>query len=318
MSGQALRIVFFGTPDFAVASLRLLHQSRHSIVAVVTAPDKPAGRGMKLQESAVKQYATQRGIPVLQPRNMKKSEFQEELRSFNADLFVVIAFRMMPEAVWNMPPMGTINLHGSYLPAYRGAAPINWAVINGEAYSGVTTFRLKHEIDTGDLLLQKKVPLESGETAGSLHDKLMDIGADLMLETVDLLAADEITPIPQTWDPSYPKAPKIFKSDCQLDFNTTGEKILQKIRGLNPFPAARVEIDSSTWLVYRARFIPMEHNRAPGTVLADKNKLWIACRDGFIAPDKVKPQGKRLMPIKDVLNGWKWKVVPESNFPESN
>lgn len=315
MSSKPLILVFFGTPEFSVASLDLLHHSQHKVAAVVTAPDKPAGRGMQVQKSAVKQFAEDSGIPVLQPKNMKNPDFQNELRSVGADLFIVIAFRMMPEAVWNMPPMGTINLHASYLPAYRGAAPINWAVINGEAYSGVTTFRLKHEIDTGDLLMQKKIPLESAETAGSLHDKLMSVGAELVMETVNGLAEGSLKATVQEWNSSHPKAPKIFKADCVIDFDREGKQIIQKIRGLNPFPTARCEVDSKTWLIYRAHFIPMDHTLLPGTVIADKSKLWIACKDGYIAPEKVKPQGKRQMKIKEVLNGWNWKAEPNKNFP---
>src|SRR3954468_5961463 len=247
MNYQDIRIVFMGTPEFAVASLDALVQAGYNIVAVITAPDKPAGRGMKLTESAVKKYAVEKQLHVLQPLKLKDPVFLSALKNLQADLQIVVAFRMLPEVVWNMPPLGTINLHGSLLPQYRGAAPINWAVINGEKETGVTTFKLQHEIDTGNILLQDSFPIGEDETAGEVHDKMKDIGAQLLVKTVEGLAKGALTEMPQTamgsgqWavKNTAPKhAPKIFTETCKIDWNHSVIAIYNLIRGLSPYPAA--------------------------------------------------------------------------------
>src|SRR6476619_5200817 len=251
MNYKDLRIIFMGTPEFAVASLDALVQAGCNIVGVITAPDKPAGRGMKLQESAVKQYAITKELKVLQPDKLKNAQFLEELKELNADLQVVVAFRMLPEVVWNMPPMGTINVHGSLLPQYRGAAPINWAIINGEKETGVTTFKLQHEIDTGDILLQETIPVGENETAGEIHDRMKEIGAQLLVRTIEELASGRLkeqpqvkstnSKIPDTSDLKH--APKIFTETCRLDWNKSATEIHNLIRGLSPFPGAFTFLD---------------------------------------------------------------------------
>jgi methionyl-tRNA formyltransferase len=246
-----LRIVFMGTPEFAVASLDALVQAGCNIVAVITAPDKPAGRGMKLQESAVKKYAVEKGLPLLQPEKLKNPQFLETLRNLRADLQVVVAFRMLPEVVWNMPPMGTINVHGSLLPKYRGAAPINWAIINGEKETGVTTFKLQHEIDTGNILLQQRLPIGEEETAGELHDRMKVAGAELLVKTVQGLADGTLKEIPQSDVNDVPHAPKIFTETCQINWNKTVEEIHNLIRGLSPYPGAFTTLHGKTLKIYR-------------------------------------------------------------------
>ena len=252
-----MRIVFMGTPEFAVASLEALLASGSEIVGVVTAPDKPAGRGKKLTESAVKKYAAGRGLRVLQPTKLKDEAFLAELKSLGADLQVVVAFRMLPEVVWNMPPKGTINLHASLLPQYRGAAPINWVLINGEAESGVTTFFLKHEIDTGDILFTEKITLTGVETAGELHDRLKDKGAGLLVKTVKAIESGRYTELPQSQlaeGVELKSAPKLFKEDGEIDWNQSAEKIYNLIRGLSPVPGAYTTLQEKTLKVFRAEF----------------------------------------------------------------
>ena len=241
MKGKELRIVFMGTPEFAISSLKELVENGYNVVGVITAPDKPAGRGNKLSESAVKKYAVENNVKVLQPEKLKNPEFLTELEGLKADLQVVVAFRMLPEVVWNMPPIGTFNLHGSLLPQYRGAAPLNWAVINGETKTGVTTFLLDHEIDTGKIIFKRETPIGENETVGDVHDRLMEIGATLVVETVDAIAEGNIQPIPQTElieGTEIKHAPKIFKEDCKIDWNKDSESIRNLIRGLSPYPAA--------------------------------------------------------------------------------
>ncbi len=252
-----LRIVFMGTPEFAVPSLNKLYEAGYDIAGVITAPDKPAGRGMKLSESAVKKYALEKNLKILQPAKLKDPGFIKELEALKADVQVVVAFRMLPEAVWNMPPLGTINLHGSLLPQYRGAAPINWAIINGEKETGVTTFKLKHEIDTGDILLQQKIKIEEDETAGSLHDKMMDVGADLLLQTINQLEQGTIKEVPQnspfTIDHSPPPlAPKIFTEMCEINWNKNVKDIYNFIRGLSPYPAAFTYLNGKKLKIFSA------------------------------------------------------------------
>lgn len=264
-----LRIVFMGTPEFAVASLDALVKAGCTIVGVITAPDKPAGRGMEIQQSAVKKYAVENNLHILQPEKLKNPEFLEELRSLKADLQIVVAFRMLPEAVWNMPPMGSVNLHGSLLPQYRGAAPINWAVINGEKETGVTTFRLKHEIDTGDILLQQRFPIGENETAGEVHDKMKDIGAQLLVKTISGLAEGTIQELPQDPGPGIRDqkirhAPKLFTETCRIDFYKKTAEVHDLIRGLSPFPGAFTSFNGKTLKIYRTEKepVPQTHRRA--------------------------------------------------------
>jgi methionyl-tRNA formyltransferase len=271
MNYQDLRIVFMGTPEFAVASLDALVQAGCNVVGVITAPDKPAGRGMQLQGSAVKKYALEKGLHLLQPEKLKNPEFVESLRALKADLQVVVAFRMLPEIVWNMPPMGTLNVHGSLLPHYRGAAPINWAVINGEKETGVTTFRLKHEIDTGDILLQERMPIGEDETAGEVHDRMKELGAALLVRTVQGLAADTIKEQPQSHlDPATLKhAPKIFTDTCRIDWSRPVAEVHNLVRGLAPFPGAFSTLNEKTLKIYRGSKEKGAPEEAPGTYVSD-------------------------------------------------
>lgn len=293
-----------GTPDFAVASLDALVQANFNVVAVVTAPDKPAGRGQKLNESAVKKYAVEKGIPVLQPEKLKNPEFIEELKSYQADLQVVVAFRMLPVVVWSMPAKGTINLHGSLLPQYRGAAPINHAIINGEKESGVTTFFLKEEIDTGDIILSDSVAIADDETAGDLHDKLMVIGANLLVKTLHAIEAGEVNEQPQPQRGELKHAPKIFKEDCKIDWNNTAQKIHNLIRGLSPYPTAFTILNDKTLKVFKAEIEDKEPGIAAGGFLTDgKTYLKFAAKDGFIKLLDIQYEGKKRMLIEDFLRG---------------
>lgn len=293
-----------GTPDFAVASLDALVQANFDVVAVVTAPDKPAGRGQKLNESAVKKYAVEKGIPVLQPEKLKNPEFIEELRSYQADLQVVVAFRMLPEIVWNMPAKGTINLHGSLLPQYRGAAPINHAIINGEKESGVTTFFLKQEIDTGDIILSDSVPIADDETAGELHDKLMVVGANLLVKTLLAIEANNIIEQPQPQNGDLKHAPKIFKEDCKIDWNNQAQTIHNLIRGLSPYPTAFTLLNEKNLKVFKAEIEDKEPGIVAGGFLTDgKTYLKFAAKDGFIKLLDIQYEGKKRMLIEDFLRG---------------
>ncbi|WP_374165145.1 methionyl-tRNA formyltransferase [Arcticibacter sp. MXS-1] len=303
-----MRIVFMGTPDFAVASLDALVKEGFNIVAVVTAPDKPAGRGQKINESAVKKYAAEHQLPVLQPARLKDPAFLEELRQFNADLQVVVAFRMLPEVVWNMPPKGTINLHGSLLPDYRGAAPINWAVINGEKQSGVTTFFLQHEIDTGDILFSEAVDIADDETAGELHDKLMIVGAGLLVRTVKAIEKGEYQETPQAkLLNSEPKhAPKIFKEDCQINWNQPARKVYNHIRGLSPYPAAFTMLNGKTLKIYKAEVQTTPSELQPGQYTSNgKTDLLFACQDGLISVKELQLEGKKKMSTEEFLRGYR-------------
>jgi len=300
----SMKIVFMGTPEFAVASLDALVNANFNVVAVVTAPDKPAGRGQKLNESAVKKYAVEKGIPVLQPEKLKQPEFIEQLRSYQADLQVVVAFRMLPEVVWNMPPKGTINLHGSLLPQYRGAAPINHAIINGEKESGVTTFFLKHEIDTGDIILSDSVAIADNETAGELHDKLMEIGAQLIVKTLKAIEAGEVSEQPQPQSDELKHAPKIFKDDCKINWNCPSQTVHNLIRGLSPYPTAFTTLNDKKFKVFKAEIEDKEPAIAAGGFLTDgKTYLKFATKDGFIKLLDVQYEGKKRMSIEDFLRG---------------
>ncbi len=304
-----LRIVFLGTPDFAVASLNALVKAGCNIVGVVTAPDKPAGRGMKLTESAVKKYALENGLPILQPEKLKNPTFLEALKVLKADVQVVVAFRMLPEVVWNMPPMGTINVHGSLLPQYRGAAPINWAIINGESETGVTTFRLQHAIDTGDVLMQTKIAISENETAGSLHDRMMQVGANTLVETLSGILDESITPTQQNniLDSKEPKhAPKIFTETCQIDWNKTAEEIHNLIRGLSPYPSAFTFMNGKKLKVFFAEKEIAIHSYPFGNPLTDnKSYLKFSCANGFISALEVQLEGKKKMLIDEFLRGFR-------------
>lgn len=300
-----MRIIFMGTPDFAVPSLKILLKNDFEVVAVITATDKMGGRGKnKLIQSAVKQFAVENELKVLQPKNLKAPEFVEELRSLKADLQVVVAFRMLPEAVWNMPPLGTINLHGSLLPKYRGAAPINWAVINGEKETGVTTFLLQHEIDTGDLLLQKSIPIGENETAGEVYNRLMEIGAGVLFNTVKLLESGEYTPQAQDTTQAT-KAPKIFHDTCEIDFSRNTEAIHNLIRGLSPYPTAWTILDEKKLKVFKTQKEICAHEYAAGTFVTDnKSFLKVSTLDGFVHLLELQLAGKKRMEVKPFLNGY--------------
>ena len=315
---KELRIVFMGTPDFAVESLKVLVENKCNIVGVITAPDKPAGRGQKLQESAVKQFATQHHLTILQPTNLKAENFLIELKSLKANLQIVVAFRMLPEVVWNMPELGTFNLHASLLPQYRGAAPINWAIINGEKETGVTTFFLQHKIDTGDVIEQKKVSIGENETAGELHDKLMNIGAELVLKTVQAIENDSIKTSPQNNNQALKEAFKIFKTDCKIDWNQPIDIIHNKIRGLSPYPTAFTELkhkENNTILslkIFKTIKIIEKHppvtiragQQKVGTIITTKNSILIAVNGGFIQLLELQLEGKKRMDATALLNGF--------------
>lgn len=300
------RIIFMGTPEFAVSSLDLLVQNGHQVVAVITATDKWGGRGGKqLLESAVKKYAVKHGIPVLQPKNLKAPEFLEELASYEADLQVVVAFRMLPEAVWKMPKLGTFNLHGSLLPKYRGAAPINWAVINGDTETGVTTFFIQQAIDTGDLLFQERMPIGPDETVGEVHDRMMELGAQTVLKTVEAIAAGEVTAQPQDHSLASP-APKLNADNTRINFDQPAQQVHNFIRGLNPYPAAWTTLNGKKWKILRTRPYVAEHELEPGTVKTDgKNSFEIATQDGFLEVLELQVPGKRRMNVRNFLNGWR-------------
>ncbi len=305
-----MRIIYMGTPDFAVESLKRLVEAGKEVVAVVTMPDKPAGRGHKLQMSAVKKYALEVGIDVLQPENLKNEEFVETLRGYDADLQIVVAFRMLPEVVWNMPRLGTFNLHGSLLPRYRGAAPINWAVMNGDKETGITTFFLKHEIDTGDIIYQEKIVIEDEDNAGDVHDKLMVLGGELVLKTVEDIERGEVPSRAQE-DIEATKAPKIFKDTCRIDFGFDGERIRNHVRGLSPHPAAwtMVEVDGGEELmlkVYKVRVEVSVHGKEIGAIECDGKKyLRVACNNGWVYMEDVQLSGKKRMGVEDLLRGLK-------------
>ena len=297
-----------GTPDFAVEPLRRLVEAGKNIVAVITMPDKPAGRGHKIQFSPVKEYALSVGLPILQPANLKDPEFIEELRSYQADLQIVVAFRMLPEIVWNMPPLGTFNLHASLLPQYRGAAPINWAVINGETETGITTFFLQHEIDTGNIIMQEKITITPDDNAGIVHDRLMMLGADLVLKTVEQIESGNISSIPQP-EGELKAAPKIFKDTCLINFNTTAEAVRNLVRGLAPYPAAWIELtdpsgNTTNMKIYEVSKELCTPTHPAGTLICDGKKiLKVAVLDGYIHLDQVQLAGKKRMPSADLMRG---------------
>jgi len=293
-----------GTPDFAVKPLEKMVQNGYEIVGVVTMPDKAAGRGYKVQFSPIKEFALQHNLKILQPEKLKDETFLSELKSLNADLQIVVAFRMLPQAVWAMPKSGTINLHASLLPQYRGAAPINWAIINGEATTGVTTFFLQQEIDVGDIILQQSVDIEPNDNAGSLHDKLAEKGADLLLKTVQMLEQNKITAQPQTFCENLKTAPKIFKEDCRIDFSKKCVDLQNFVRGLSPYPAAWFENNGNNIKIFEAEAEFANHNFEVGTIITDnKNFLKIAVADGFLHIKNLQSAGKKRMKTEDFLHG---------------
>ena len=309
MDVKECRIVFLGTPDFAVTVLEKLVNEGCQVVGVVTAPDKPAGRGMQLSQSAVKKFAIEKGLNVLQPLKLKDPTFIEELKALKADVQVVVAFRMLPELVWNMPPMGTINLHGSLLPKYRGAAPINWAIINGEKETGVTTFKLKHEIDTGDVLMQEIIPISETMTAGELHDIMKEVGANLIYQTLDHYCSNTLMPKPQeqisqTALDEIPAAPKLHTETSRIDWNMPAKKIYDLIRGLSPYPAAFTQLDGKLLKIYKASYEIADKDLAEGTYNTDgKSFLQIAAADGWVFITELQLEGKKRMDIASFLRG---------------
>lgn len=311
MKKENLKIIFFGTPEFAVESLDALCRNGYNIAAVVTMPDKIAGRGHKLIESDVKKYAVAHGLPVLQPTNLKSEEFHESLREINADLFIVIAFRMLPQSVWSMPLLGTFNLHASLLPKYRGAAPINRAIMEGDTETGVTTFFLQHEIDTGDIIMQKKTTIDPEENLESLYNRLMHIGADAVLETVSRVVDGSIKSTPQP-EGEYTPAPKIFKETCRIDWNMPTVRIHNQIRGLSPYPAAYsvCELDNTRKInikIFQSKCIndvEVSESLAPGSIIEDKRKLMVKTSDGMLEILSLQPEGKKKMETKEFLLGY--------------
>ncbi len=313
MNKKDLRIIFMGTPDFAVESLKVLVENNYNIVGVITAPDKPAGRGYKMQPSAVKEYALSKGLYILQPEKLKNEVFLNELQQLKADIQVVVAFRMLPEVVWDMPPKGTFNLHASLLPQYRGAAPINWAIINGEKETGVTTFFLKHEIDTGEIIFQEKIDIEESDNAETVHDKLMVIGSQLVLKTIDAVINGTIQPKPQSAffdnEKELKPAPKIFKETCEINWNKPAQEIHNFVRGLSSHPAAWTEFEVNgeklNFKIFETNVINKPHQYKPGELITDnKTTLQVAVQDGFIEIMDIQLSGKKRMKVKDFLNGF--------------
>lgn len=315
MKKENLRIIFLGTPEFAVESLDKLVSGGYNIVATVTMPDKIAGRGHHLLQSDVKKYAVEKGLPVLQPTNLKDPAFVEELRSYNADLFIVIAFRMLPEVVWSMPRLGTFNLHASLLPKYRGAAPINWAVINGDKQTGVTTFFLKHEIDTGDICQQRSIEIGDDENVGSVHDRLMSLGAEMVISTVNSIIDGTFETKPQPEGEFIP-APKIFKETCKIDWSQPRENVRNLIRGLSPYPAAWTDITDtndavSTLKVFESKIcddIAINEPMQPGDIICTKSRLAVMCSDGLLEITELQLSGKKRMNTQAFLLGYRPKA----------
>ena len=308
MDKKDLKIIYLGTPDFAVESLRALVENGYNVVAVVTMPDKPAKRGHQLQFSPIKEYALSVGLPVLQPERLKDPDFIEQLRSFNADLQIVVAFRMLPEIVWDMPRFGTFNLHASLLPQYRGAAPINWAIINGETTTGITTFFLKHDIDTGNIILQESIPIGENENVGSVHDRLMNLGAQLVLQTVDLILSGNVPTTPQQDSGNLKPAPKLFKETCEINFNQSPQAIHNFVRGLSPYPTAWTQLNingkEDVYKIYEVEPLNIAHHLSAGSIQTDlKTYLHVACKDGFVNILSIQAPNKKRMNIRDFLNG---------------
>ena len=301
-----LKIVFYGTPEFAVPSLQILVENGWQVAGVVTAPDKPQGRGRKVNYSPIKEYALQAGLRILQPTNLKSEEFQHELREINPDLQIVVAFRMLPESVWSYPKLGTFNLHASLLPDYRGAAPINWAIINGETETGLTTFFLQHEIDTGEIIFQEKEPISDVDNVGSLYERLMNKGGTLVLKTVEAIADNNIKTKPQNYSDNLPKAPKIFKKDCEIDWKKPAIEIYNFVRGLSPYPTAWAKINEFVFKIYQVDFEITKQNQPPAFIKTDnKSYIKVACNDGWILLEEIQMEGRKKMNVREFLNGYK-------------
>ncbi len=311
MNAKEIRIVFMGTPEFAVPSLKALVKEGYNVVGVVTTPDKPAGRGQKLHQSDVKLATLELGLPILQPEKLRDEEFQRQLQALNPDLGIVIAFRMLPRSVWALPRLGTFNLHASLLPEYRGAAPINWAIINGDKKTGVTTFLLNEEIDKGAIIGQKEVPIGDEDNIGTMYEKLMEIGTGLVLESVNRLAAGDVNPIEQAHidESTLRPAPKIFKEDCRIDWSKDGESIVNFVRGLSPYPAAWGALrypdgSESSAKIFKVSFQAKSHDLQYGTILSDnRTAIEVACKDGLISLHELQMAGKRRMQVKELLLG---------------
>jgi methionyl-tRNA formyltransferase len=305
-----IRIVFMGTPDFAVATLKALIEHKYNVVGVITAPDRKAGRGQKLKASAVKQFAQTHNLNILQPTNLKSETFVEELRSLNANLQIVVAFRMLPKVVWQMPEYGTFNLHASLLPQYRGAAPIHWAIINGETETGVTTFFIDEKIDTGAIILSERTNIDKNTTVGTLHDKLMDLGSQLVIKTVGLIEDDKVSTTVQPNEGNLKTAYKLNRDNCKIDWSQNLNTVYNKIRGLNPFPAAWCYLNNNEEeelipvKIYAVEKIHSEHNFNFGTIISTKNELKVYCEGGFIIIKELQLPGKRKMDVKSLLNGF--------------
>lgn len=305
---KSLKVIFFGTPEFAKTSLEAIHQSQHDVVGVVTVADKASGRGQKITQSAVKVFAVENDIPVLQPEKLRDAEFLEEIKKLDADIFVVVAFRMMPKILFEMPEMGTFNLHASLLPDYRGAAPINYAVINGEKKTGATTFFINEKIDEGNILLQKEIEISPDENAGELHDRLMDMGAKLVVDTLNGLSENSIKEKPQP-EVDHPKnAFKIFKEDTRIDWNQNSETVHNFIRGMSPYPAAfttlKIGDDQKFLKIYSGKVVNESNDQVPGSLEIDKHHFKIATQDGYYIPEEIQLEGKKRMSVKDFLNGF--------------
>jgi methionyl-tRNA formyltransferase len=314
---EQLKIVFMGTPDFAVGILDAIYQHNYDIVGVITAPDKPAGRGQKVKYSAVKDYALEKGLNILQPTNLKDEAFVAELKSLNANLQVVVAFRMLPEVVWRMPKLGTFNLHASLLPQYRGAAPINWAVINGEAKTGVTTFFIDDKIDTGAMILKAEADIAPNETAGELHDRLMDLGKETVLKTLGLIESGNVVTTLQPQDGDIKTAYKLNKENCKIDWGKPGAEVHNLVRGLSPYPAAWTYFtdNGQEWNVklYETTFEPAGHSLEEGVIVSDKKSLKVAVQDGFVHILSLQMPGKKRMNVKELLNGQSFSGEAKAN-----
>ena len=312
-----LRIVYMGNPDFAVRPLEIMLENNYNVVAVVTGQDKPAGRGKKMNESAVKVFAREKNLPILQPESLKDESFIQDLKDLHIDLIVVVAFKMLPKVVWQIPTIGTINIHASLLPQYRGAAPINWAIINGEKQTGVTSFIINEVIDTGNILLQKSVPIDEDETAGTLHDKLQESGSQLLLETLKLLESGEQKGISQNTlfidEKDLKPAPKIFKQTCKINWDNTAKDVNNAIRGFSPYPGAWTILQKGdekfVFKIFSAKIINESHSLQLGTIVLKNNTIQIAVRDGFISPIEIQIEGKKRMNIHDFTNGFSFANV---------
>jgi methionyl-tRNA formyltransferase len=302
---NTLRIIFMGTPEFAVPALEILVENKFNVVAVITAPDKPQGRGQKLSYSPVKECAFKYNLPVLQPSNLKAPEFLEELRSYNANLQIVVAFRMLPESVWAMPTIGTFNLHASLLPQYRGAAPINWAIINGEKETGVTTFFLKHEIDTGSIIFQEKEIIHEDDTVGTLYERLMNRGAGLVLKTVKAIEAGDYPSLPQPQNIEIKHAPKIFKETCEINWNQSAEKVIDFVRGLSPYPAAWTRLNEKVYKVFMCSAVDSSRSTVDSGQWTTDNKTYLHVKsaDGLVSIEEFQPEGKKRMTVVDFFRG---------------